>query len=85
MSNTLTLKAEPQEIDENVKIAMTDTGLMVIIIDPTKELGISASQKSINIATTHGNKAVGKATLGLNFYKPNPNKPKGNGGGFGNF
>lgn len=46
---------------------------LIIEVDLTKNLGRSASGKSINIATTAGNKAVPglpDVKVGLNVYRP---------------
>jgi hypothetical protein len=44
---------------------------LIIEVDMSKEFGLSASGKTISIASTKGNKVVadGGITLGLNVYK----------------
>ena len=58
---------------ENVTIK-TDKKKLTIEVDITKEIGLSKSGKSMNIATTNGNHKimtdVGEVTVGLNVYKP---------------
>lgn len=45
---------------------------LIIEVDLSKELGISASGKSMSIASSKGNKAIGHddIVMGLNVYKP---------------
>lgn len=45
---------------------------LIIEVDLSKEFGISASGKSISVASTKGNKDIGKDNIkiGLNVYKP---------------
>ncbi len=58
-----------QEVGENI-LGTKQGNKIILVIDASTELGISASGKSTNIATTRGNvKALG-ATLGINIYKP---------------
>lgn len=58
---------------ENVAIKVEKKKL-IIEVDITKEIGLSKSGKSMNIATTSGNHKVstdfGEVTVGLNVYKP---------------
>lgn len=57
---------------ENVTIKV-EKKKMIIELDITKEIGLSKSGKSMNIATTNGNHKVttdiGEVTVGLNVYK----------------
>lgn len=56
---------------ENVKMSIKGNKLF-IEVDLTQDNGISSSGKSISIASTKGNKDVGKDNIkiGLNVYKP---------------
>ena len=59
---------------ENVQVELKDNKA-IITIDLTKELGPSASGKSIVIATTRGNVPIPGAEaykLGVNCYRPRP-------------
>ena len=56
-------------IGQNVR-ALTVNGLLILVIDPKVELGMSGSGKSMMVATTSGNVTVGGILkLGLNMYK----------------
>lgn len=60
---------------ENVLYKIDGTTL-TLTIDLSKTLGLSKSEKSILIGTTHGNKKVDyqndKITVSVNIYKPKP-------------
>ncbi len=59
----------PIAIGQNIA-ATIDGKKLVIEIDLSKSLGESKSGKSINIATTNGNKALPDgASIGLNVYR----------------
>jgi hypothetical protein len=47
---------------------------LVIVVDLKQEFGLSSSGKSMTIASTEGNVAIGQGDvkLGLNVYKPVP-------------
>jgi ABC-type molybdate transport system ATPase subunit len=64
-------KVTTEEIGKNVKVAI-DENILTITIDLTKTFGKSGSGKSTIIATTSGNKGIGKEDikLGLNCYTP---------------
>ena len=55
----------------NVKIEIVENEL-VIRVDLTKDFGLSSSGKSMIVASSCGNKSIGKDNikLGLNVYKP---------------
>ncbi len=53
---------------------------LVIIVDLSKELGVSSSGKSIIIATTEGNVALPgheEVKIGLNIYRPHQSERNG--------
>ncbi len=53
---------------------------LVIIVDLSKELGVSSSGKSIIIATTEGNVALPgheEVKVGLNIYRPQQSERNG--------
>lgn len=56
---------------QNVKMEVKGNKLL-IEVDLTQEFGISASGKSMSIASSKGNKDIGKDNIkiGLNVYKP---------------
>jgi hypothetical protein len=63
----------PTTVGENVVVSHDDKTL-TIVIDLTKENGVSASGKTRSIASTKGNKAVANVNgkqvfLGLNLYR----------------
>ena len=64
-------KVTTEEIGKNVKVDI-DGNILTITIDLTKTFGKSGSGKSTIIATTSGNKGIGKEDikLGLNCYTP---------------
>ena len=65
------IKVSSEEVGKNVKVAI-DGDTLTITIDLSKEFGLSGSGKSSIIATTSGNKGIGKGNvkLGLNCYTP---------------
>jgi ABC-type lipoprotein export system ATPase subunit len=60
-----------EEVGKNVNVSINEN-ILTITIDLSKEFGLSGSGKSTIIATTSGNKGVGKGNvkLGLNCYTP---------------
>lgn len=62
-------------LGKNVSYTVTGTKL-VIEIDLSKEFGLSASGKTITVATTQGNKNIGGTFLGLNAYRYPDAKPE---------
>ena len=63
----------PTTVGENVVITH-DEKTLTILVDLTKESGVSASGKTRSIASTKGNKAVASVSgrqvfLGLNLYR----------------
>jgi hypothetical protein len=59
---------------KNVEMSLSDN-ILTIKVDLTKEFGLSASGKTIIIATTEGNVSVEGAEdkkVGLNIYKKPP-------------
>jgi len=62
---------------KNVSMSVSGNEL-TIKVDLSKDFGPSASQKTIIIASTEGNITVEgtkEVKIGLNIYKPNPNRP----------
>ena len=59
---------------KNVEYTTSPDGkTLTIKVDLTKELGLSASKKSINLATTEGNVDIGGGVkLGVNVFKAAP-------------
>ena len=64
-------KVTSEEVGKNVKVDINENTL-TITIDLSKTFGKSGSGKSTIIATTSGNKGIGKGDikLGLNCYTP---------------
>lgn len=64
-----------KEIGQNVKTTVEGTKL-TIEVDLSKTFGLSATEKTIIVASSKGNQdiGVGDIKLGLNCYKPNPKK-----------
>ena len=62
---------ETFSIGDNIK-GKVENDKLYLEIDLTKDLGLSKSGKSSNIATTRGNQTVPNTNikLGLNMYKP---------------
>lgn len=55
---------------ENIKTTIKGNKL-IIEVDLSKEYGLSASGKSVSVASTKGNKAVADGIMmGINIYKP---------------
>ena len=65
------IKVSTEEVGKNVKVAI-DGDILTITIDLSEKFGLSGSGKSSIIATTSGNKGIGKGNvkLGLNCYTP---------------
>ena len=62
---------------KNVTMSVKGSEL-TIVVDMSKDFGPSASGKTIIIASTEGNITVEgtkDVKIGLNIYKPNPNRP----------
>lgn len=57
---------------KNVKLTI-DGDKLLVEVDLSQDFGLSGSGKSIAIASTEGNKPVGKGDIkiGLNIYRPN--------------
>lgn len=57
---------------KNVKLTI-DGDKLLVEVDLSQDFGLSGSGKSIVIASTEGNKPVGKGgiKIGLNVYRPN--------------
>lgn len=62
---------------KNVKLRL-EGEILTITVDLSQEFGPSSSGKTIIVASTEGNQAVGLegCKLGLNVYKPNEGRPK---------
>lgn len=64
--------ASTQEVGKNLKVSVTEDGIMTIIIDLTKTQGPSATGKTTIIGTSSGNVQIAGSddtVIGVNVYK----------------
>lgn len=72
-------KQAPQTVfdADNVSATLDGTGILTVVIDTNQRIGESESGKSLNVATTHGNKPIRLASgdsmrFGVTCYVPKP-------------